>query len=74
MDLHAQPFHLEFELFFKLFDKPLADVAEGSDVVGEDAEGYAHEIMIPPFGGGRKDRSAAKKAVPLPRFWATIGR
>jgi hypothetical protein len=47
MNLDAEPFHLEIELLTKSFDKSLADVAERSDVIGEDADGYAHVIPFP---------------------------
>jgi hypothetical protein len=35
MDFHADPFYFEVELFLQLVDDALADVAEGSDVIGE---------------------------------------
>jgi hypothetical protein len=54
MDLDAEPFHLEIELLAKSFDKSLADVAEGSDVIGEDANRYAHGDPLP---GGCGDRA-----------------
>jgi hypothetical protein len=46
MDLHAPPFHGKVELLLELFDDALADVAEGSDVVGKDFNVYAHETPL----------------------------
>jgi hypothetical protein len=46
MDLDAEPFDLEVELLTEPFDKSLADVAERSDVVGEDAEGDGHGSLL----------------------------
>ncbi len=37
MDLNAQPLDVKIELLPQLFDDALADVAEGSDVIGKDA-------------------------------------
>jgi hypothetical protein len=42
VDLHANPFHVEVKLLFKLFDDALADVAERSDVIGEDSNTGGH--------------------------------
>jgi hypothetical protein len=47
VDLDAEPFHLELEFLTKSFDKSLADVAERSDVIGEYANRYAHETLLP---------------------------
>jgi hypothetical protein len=46
MDLHAYPFRLEVELLPELFDDALADVAERSDVIGEDAETGGHGGLL----------------------------
>jgi len=35
MDFHATPFDLKVEFLFQLFDDPVADIAEGSDVIGK---------------------------------------
>jgi DNA-binding ferritin-like protein (Dps family) len=43
VDLHADPLCLEIELLPELFDDALADVAERSDVIGEDVEAGRHE-------------------------------
>jgi hypothetical protein len=56
VDLDAQPFHLEIELLLQPFDKSLADVAERSDVIGEDAHRYAHGYIIPLFTGKEEER------------------
>src|SRR5512143_3703712 len=42
MDLNAGPFHRDIELFLQFFDDALADVAEGSDVIGEDLHADGH--------------------------------
>ncbi len=42
MDLHSPPLGNEFELALQLFDDAFADVAEGSDVIGEDAHPDRH--------------------------------
>jgi hypothetical protein len=47
MDLHAPPFHRKVEFLLQLFDDALADVAEGSDVVGEDFNADGHGIPFP---------------------------
>jgi len=44
MDLHAPPFDLEVEFLFQLFDDALADIAEGSDVIGKDLHADGHEL------------------------------
>jgi len=43
MDLNAPPFDLKIELLLQFFDDTFADVAEGSDVIGEDLNAYGHE-------------------------------
>jgi hypothetical protein len=43
VELHAEPFDLEVEFLFQLFDDALADVAEGSDVIGKDLHADGHE-------------------------------
>jgi hypothetical protein len=43
MDLHAQPFDRKVEFLLQLFDDALADVAEGSDVVGENLDTDRHK-------------------------------
>ncbi len=50
MDLHAPPFDLKDELLLQLFDDTFADIAEGSDVVREDHNAYAH--AAPPIACG----------------------
>jgi hypothetical protein len=42
MDLYTPPFDLEIELLLQLFDDTFADVAERSDVIGEDADVGGH--------------------------------
>jgi hypothetical protein len=54
MDLHADPFHREVELLLQLFDDALADVAEGSDVIGEHL--YADGHGTPSFFNKRHRR------------------
>ena len=51
MDLDAEPFDLEVELLTEPFDKSLADVAERSDVVGEDADGVGMEASYGSLNG-----------------------
>ena len=46
MDLESQPFHVEGEFLLELVDKTHADVAVWSDVVGKDADGYAHRCLV----------------------------
>lgn len=48
MDLDAPPFHLKVEFPLQLFDDALADVAERSDVVGENLHAYAHATPLSP--------------------------
>jgi hypothetical protein len=43
MDLYTPPFDLKIELLLQLFDDAVADVAEGSDVIGKDLNAYGHE-------------------------------
>jgi hypothetical protein len=43
VELHAEPFDLEVEFLFQLFDDALADVAEGSDVIGIHLHADGHE-------------------------------
>ena len=43
MDLHASPEDIEVEFLFQLFDDALADVTEGSDVIGKDLHADGHE-------------------------------
>ena len=43
MDLNAPPFDLKIELMLQFFDDTFADVAERSDVIGEDLNAYGHE-------------------------------
>jgi hypothetical protein len=43
MDLHPTPLDLKIEFLFQLFDDALADVAEGSDVIGKDLHADGHE-------------------------------
>jgi hypothetical protein len=43
MDLHTSPIDLKVEFLFQLFDDALADVAEGSDVIGKDLHEDRHE-------------------------------
>jgi hypothetical protein len=54
MDLDAEPFHPEIKLLPEPFDKSLADVAERSDVIGEDANRNAHGR---PLADGRAGRA-----------------
>jgi hypothetical protein len=42
VDLIAHPCVFQEELFFELIDNTRADVAEGSDVIGEDTHLDAH--------------------------------
>jgi len=49
VDLDAPPDDLKVEFLFQLFDDALADVAEGSDVIGEDLHADGHE---PPRSSG----------------------
>jgi hypothetical protein len=42
MNLNAQPLDVKIELLLQLFDDALADIAEGSDIVGKDANGDCH--------------------------------
>ena len=44
MDFHADPFNREVELLLELFDDAFADVAEGSDVIGEHLYADCHGI------------------------------
>jgi hypothetical protein len=46
MNLHTSPFHFELELLLQLFDDALADVAEGSDVVGKYENANGHEVPL----------------------------
>ncbi len=43
MDLHASPFDLKIELLLQSFDDTFADVAEGSDIIRKNLNGYGHE-------------------------------
>jgi hypothetical protein len=42
MDLNTTPFDNKIELLLQLFDDALADVAEGSDIVGKDLNRDGH--------------------------------
>src|SRR5574341_121804 len=46
VDLHSPPFDDKVELLLQLFDDALADVAEGSDVVGEDCNADGHGVAF----------------------------
>ena len=46
MDFPAGPFHVEVKLLSQLFDDALADVAEGSYVIGEDADVDGHNKSL----------------------------
>ena len=46
VDLHSPPFNRKVELLLQLFDDALADVAEGSDVVGEDCNADGHGVAF----------------------------
>jgi len=48
MDLHAPPFDRKVEFLFQLFDDPVADIAEGSDVIGKDlhADGHVGDLVF----------------------------
>jgi hypothetical protein len=48
MDLQTLPLHGEIELLFQLFDDALADIAEGSDVIGKDRNTNTHGIPLSP--------------------------
>lgn len=50
MDLNATPFDLKIELLPQFFDDAFADVAEGSDVIGEDLNSHGHEGNLRFFG------------------------
>jgi hypothetical protein len=43
MNLHTPPFYLKIELLLQFFDDAFADVAERSDIIGEDLHDYGHE-------------------------------
>jgi hypothetical protein len=44
MNFKGEPFILDGEFFFQLVDNALADIAEGSYVVGKYAQLYGHGI------------------------------
>ena len=46
MDLHALPFDFEVEFLFQLFDDALANVAEGSDVIGKHLHADGHGNLV----------------------------
>jgi hypothetical protein len=46
MNFKGQPFILNGEFFFQLVDNALADIAEGSYVVGEYAHLYGHGMSL----------------------------
>jgi hypothetical protein len=48
MDLHAPPFDFEIEFLLQLFDDALADIAEGSDVIGKylHADGHVNDLVV----------------------------
>jgi hypothetical protein len=48
MDLYTPPFDLEIELLLQFFDDTFADVAERSDVIGEDADVGGHGKPLSP--------------------------
>ncbi len=50
MDLYTPPFDLKIELLLHLFDDAVADVAEGSNVIGKDLNAYGHERDLVFFG------------------------
>src|SRR5512142_2936655 len=60
MDLHASPFHREIELFLQLFDDALADVAEGSDVIGEDLHADSHGLPSNALAVSGRRRSVSR--------------
>jgi hypothetical protein len=43
MDLQTLPGDLEVKFLLEFFDDAIADVAEGSDVIGKDLHAYGHE-------------------------------
>jgi hypothetical protein len=44
MDFQTLPFYLKVEFLLQLFDDALADVAEGSDVIGKNRNADAHVL------------------------------
>jgi len=46
MDLHAQPFDFEVEFLLQLFDDALADIAEGSDIIGKNFDMDGHKRVL----------------------------
>ena len=46
MDLDTPPFHDKVEFLHQLFDDTLADVAEGSDVIGKYLYAFAHATLL----------------------------
>jgi hypothetical protein len=50
VDLVAHPGVFYRELFLELIDNTRADIAVGSYVVGEHADGYGHLYHLPSFG------------------------
>jgi hypothetical protein len=58
MNLNAAPFDCKVELLLQLFDDALADVAEGSDVIGKNFYADSHsKILISWFVGLHSFRS-----------------
>jgi hypothetical protein len=47
MDFDAQPLDSQVEFLPELFDDAFADIAEGSDVIGKNADGYGHGTRFP---------------------------
>ena len=46
MNFKGEPFILDGKFFFQLVDNALADIAEGSYIVGEDTHLYGHGISL----------------------------
>ena len=42
MDFNAPPFDFQVEFLLQLFDEALADIAEGSDIVGKNFDADRH--------------------------------
>src|SRR5512144_2208800 len=61
MDLNAGPFHREIELLLQLFDDALADVAEGSDVVGKDLHADGHGLPSDALASSGRRRSVSRE-------------
>jgi hypothetical protein len=46
MNLKGEPFILDGEFFFQLVDNALADIAEGSYIIGKYAHPYGHGLCL----------------------------